>query len=174
MESAVRNMAFAGRIRKADPADAAGMVEVLTAIVAEGVHSAIERPWPEEEQRRYLESLTAREAVFVAEAEGGGMLGYQSVDRYSAILHSMAHVASLGTFVRAEARGMGVGRALFGASVRFAREQGYAKFVIHVRAQNAGALAFYTGMGFRECGRLERQVRLRGVEEDEVLLDLFL
>jgi hypothetical protein len=39
---------------------------------------------------------------------------------------------------------------------------------------NHDARRFYRARGFRECGRLSRQVRIDGIADDEVLLDLFL
>jgi ribosomal protein S18 acetylase RimI-like enzyme len=42
-----------------------------------------------------------------------------------------------------------------------------------VRGTNTRALAFYRGIGFRECGRLTRQVVIDGKEDDEVLMELF-
>ena len=35
------------------------------------------------------------------------------------------------------------------------------------------AQAFYRRLGFRDCGRLARQVILDGVEDDEVLMEWF-
>ncbi|MBI4903449.1 MAG: GNAT family N-acetyltransferase [Acidobacteria bacterium] len=162
------------QVRKAGPEDAAGIREVLAEITAERVHSAIMVPWPVEEQRRYLAGLSEREAFHVAVDEDGRVLGYQALDLYSTVLPAMSHVGALGTFLRPGLRRMGIGQALFAATVAFARERGYAKFVIMVRASNAGALGFYRSLGFQECGRLGRQVRIDEVEEDEVILEWFL
>jgi ribosomal protein S18 acetylase RimI-like enzyme len=121
-----------------------------------------------------LLSLSPREAFHVAETDEGTVLGYQSLELYSPILHSMAHVAQLGTFLRPDARRRGVGRALFHASVKFAGERGFSKIVIQVRSSNSGAQAFYTQRGFRECGRLSRQVRNPDYEDDEIIMEFFL
>jgi ribosomal protein S18 acetylase RimI-like enzyme len=147
---------------------------VLAGVVAERALSAIDRAWPADEQRDYLERLSPREAFHVAEAPDGAVLGYQSLDRYSTFLTSMAHVGQLGTFVQPAARGLGVGRALFEATRRFAVAADYRKLVIQVRATNAAAQAFYRSLGFATCGRLARQVVLDGIEDDEVVMELFL
>jgi ribosomal protein S18 acetylase RimI-like enzyme len=42
-----------------------------------------------------------------------------------------------------------------------------------VRASNGGARRFYERLGFCECGRLTRQVRIGQVEDDEVLMEYF-
>ena len=161
-------------VRMATAEDAEAIVAVLEGIVAERVYTAIEKPWSVEEQRQYLLSLSPREAFHVAETEQGTVLGYQSLDLYSTILHSMAHVAQLGTFLRPAARRRGVGQALFDASLRFARAHDFSKFVIQVRSSNAGAQAFYKKMGFCACGRLTRQVLINEHEDDEVLMEYFL
>lgn len=86
----------------------------------------------------------------------------------------MAHVAQLGTFLRPDARRRGVGQALFHASLNFARERDFSKIVIQVRSSNSGAQAFYRQLGFRECGRLSRQVRIHEHEDDEIIMEFFL
>ena len=161
-------------VRQASAQDAAGIVAVLEGIAAERIHSAIEQPWNVEQQRHYLETLSPREAFHVAISGSGEMAGYQSLDSYSSFLSSMAHVGQLGTFVRPEWRRKGVGQALFQRSLAFGRSSGYRKFLIQVRASNAGAKAYYRQLGFAECGRLTRQVVIDGQEDDEILMDLFL
>ena len=162
------------RVRRATEADAEAMVEVLEGIVSERIYTAIERPWSASKQRQYLLSLSPREVFHVAEIDQGTVLGYQSLELYSPIFHSMAHVAQLGTFLRPDARRRGVGRALFQASLKFAGERDFSKIVIQVRSSNSGAQAFYRQLGFRECGRLSRQVRTREHEDDEVIMEFFL
>jgi len=146
----------------------------LQHVAAERVHSAIERPWTLEEQRRYLRSLSAREACHVAVTASAQVVGYQSLDLYSSLLTSMAHVAQLGTFLMPEWRRRRVGHALFQETRSFARSSGYRKIVIQVRASNTTAQAFYTHLGFAECGRLRRQVVIDGREDDEIIMEMFL
>lgn len=161
-------------VRKACAADAEAIVGILQTIVAERIYTAIETPWTVEEERKYLLSLSRREAFHVAEGEDSVILGYQSLDLYSPILSSMSHVAQVGTFLLPSARRQGVGKALFASTLKFASENGYRKIVIQVRSSNAGALRFYGQLGFQACGRLARQVRLGDVEDDETLMEFFL
>jgi ribosomal protein S18 acetylase RimI-like enzyme len=162
------------QIRKAGADDAEGIAGVINAVASERVHSAIDRAWTIEEERRYLTSLSLREAVHIATAESGLVVGCQSLDLYSPILGSMAHVAQVGTFVLPDWRRRGVGPALFEVTRRFAVAAGYRKLVITVRASNAPALSFYRGLGFMECGRLSKQVVIDGRDDDEILLESFL
>ena len=166
-------MEFPLTIRRAFPADAAGIAAVLQVIVAERIHSAIDRARTVAEERSYLESLSPREAVHVAVDDRARIVGLQILDLWSPILGSMAHVAQVGTFVLPEWRGRGVGRQLWSTTAVFTRDAGYRKLVIQVRGSNSAAQAFYRGLGFRDCGRLTRQVVIDGVEDDEVLMELF-
>jgi L-amino acid N-acyltransferase YncA len=160
------------RIRPAVPDDAAAIVSVLATIAAERVHSAIDRAWTVEQERSYLESLSPREVIHVAVNERSEIVGLQTLDRWSS-LESMAHVGQVGTFLMPAQRGRGVGHQLWTATASFAREAGYRKIVIQVRGTNVRAQAFYRGIGFRECGRLARQVAIDGNEDDEILMEFF-
>jgi RimJ/RimL family protein N-acetyltransferase len=161
-------------IRRATDLDAEGIARVLHTVASERVHSAIDRAWTTKEQQGYLRSLSGREAVHVAVADAGLVVGCQTLDLYSPVLHSMAHVAQLGTFILPSWRGRGVGQALFQTTRVFALSAGYRKFVIQVRSSNSAALSFYRRLGFVECGRLGRQVVIDGAEDDEIILEMFL
>ena len=160
-------------VRRATAEDAAGIAGVLKRVVSERVHSAIDCAWPIDQQRAYLQSLSNREVFHLGVAASGEIIGYQSLDRYSSVLSSMAHVGQLGTFLLPEWRGRGLGRALFGATRQFAASAGYRKLVIQVRASNVHAQTYYKRLGFVECGRLRAQVIIDGREDDEILMELF-
>jgi len=161
-------------IRRAVADDAAPIVSVLATIVAERVHSAIDRAWTVEQERTYLASLSPREVVHIAIDGPSGIVGLQMLDRWSAVLESTAHVGQVGTFVLPAWRGRGVGRDLWEATAGFAREAGYRKLVVQVRGSNARAQSFYRRLGFADCGRLSRQVMIDGRYDDEVLMEVFL
>jgi phosphinothricin acetyltransferase len=108
---------------------------------------------------------------FLAEV-GGRAVGLQSVDLLVSFAASMRHVGTIGTWLRPEARGSGLGRRMARHSVAFAREQGYEKFVIQMLASNARARRFYEGLGFREIGVARRHVRLGDELHDEVYMEV--
>lgn len=161
-------------IRQAVPADAPGIAAVLQAIAEERIHSAIDRAWTVQEEENYLRSLTTREVIHVATDATARIVGVQILDRWSSLLPSMAHVAQVGTFVLPKWRNRRVGHQLWDLTIAFARSAGYRKAVIHVRGSNTAAQAFYRHLGFTECGRLSRQVTIDGVDDDEVLMEMFL
>ena len=147
---------------------------VLDVVIAERIHSAIQRAWTIEEERRYLQALSAREAIHLAVDDAHGVVGVQTLDRWSSSLESMAHVGQAGTFLLPEWRGRGIGRSMWKATAAFARDAGYQKIVILVRASNESAQTFYRRLGFQACGRLTRQVTINGISDDEILMELFL
>jgi L-amino acid N-acyltransferase YncA len=100
-------------IRRATPDDALSLVAILRGIAAERVYSAIDVPWTVEQQQKYLAALSPREAIHVAVAASGEVVGFQTLDLWAPTLTSMAHVGQLGTFLAPEWRRRGVGKALF-------------------------------------------------------------
>jgi RimJ/RimL family protein N-acetyltransferase len=161
-------------IRRGTTDDAASIVAVLQQIVAEKSHSAIDYPFTLEQEREYLGSLSTRESVFLAETPDRRVVGFQSLDQWTKLFHSMDHVGQLGTFVLKEWRGRGIGKQLAVQTLAFARSGDYEKLVIYVRASNTGAQVFYAGLGFVPCGRLARQVKIDGQHDDEIVMEMFL
>jgi ribosomal protein S18 acetylase RimI-like enzyme len=161
-------------IRRASREDAAAIVAVLEVVAAERIYSAIDTVWTVEQEVGYLKSLSLREAFHLAVDAKVGIIGFQSLDLWSPLLPSMAHVGQVGTFLLPDWRGLGVGRQLWRATELFAREAGFQKLAIQVRASNSLAQTFYRKLGFKECGRLTRQVIIDGVADDEVLMEYFL
>jgi len=161
-------------IRRATLRDAEAIISILEGIASERIYTAINKPWSAGELRRHLVSLSEREAIHVAEERMTEIIGYQTLELWAPTLDSMAHVGEVGTFLRPECRRRHVGQALFHTTVEFARKRDYLKFVALVRSSNAAAQAFYQRLGFRECGRLTRQVRIGGLEDDEIIMEFFL
>ncbi len=157
-------------IRRAGPDDAPGVVEVFNGVIAERCYTAMAEPVTVATEAEYLAGLGPRGVMFVAEAEGH-IVGFQTLEPFAAFTTSMDHVGILGTQLAPEWRGRGVGLALWQASTTFAREHGYEKVLIYVRAGNAAALGFYRKLGFRDIGVARRQVCIDGVYEDEVFME---
>jgi ribosomal protein S18 acetylase RimI-like enzyme len=161
-------------IRRAAETDSEKILSVLEIVAAERIYSAIDRPWALDQERLYLRSLSPREATHVAATESDEIIGFQNLDLWAGPVLSMSHVGQIGTFLLPDWRRRGVGQALFRVTQAFARAAEYSKFVIQVRASNLSAQAFYKSLGFRECGRFARQVRIDGQEDDEIMMEFFL
>ncbi|MCX7706455.1 MAG: dephospho-CoA kinase [Anaerolineae bacterium] len=152
---------------------AEGTAAVLNSIVLEGGRSITGRTFTPAEERAYLRGMPRRSFLTVAFL-GRVLVGFQVVEPYATYTHTMDHVAGLGTYVVAPARGRGIGRALSAATWDAARAAGFRKFVITVREDNLEAQSFYRSLGFQPCGRLARQAFVDGRYVDELLFELFL
>ena len=160
-------------VRKANVADAEQVASVLNAVIAEGLFTVFDSPFSTEEERSFISSLGARSALYVAEVNSE-IAGVQSIDLFSNHARSTSHVATLGTWLRCDIRGRGLGRLLAMASFAFAKNNGYTKIVIQVLADNERALRFYRGLGFNDIGVARKHVRLSGSFHDEVYLEKLL
>jgi GNAT superfamily N-acetyltransferase len=165
-------------IRQATVRDARRVVEVINSVIQEGGLTALYPTLSVEQEERFIRGLGPRSALFVAESDssgaGGTLLGLQTVEPFAPYTQAMDHVAVIGTYVHRDHRRRGVGQLLFDRTLNFARDRGYEKFVLYVRASNASAIAFYREMGFVPKMVLERQVKIEGEYDDEVLMELFI
>lgn len=134
-------------VRAAASSDAAALARVLGAIVDEGGRTAIEgHPSPAELDDWFVSGPHAVSCV-VAELDGA-VVGFQAVERFHALPDGWADV---GTFVSADARGLGVGRALLTASLAASDRAGVTRLRAVIRAVNVEAVAFYRAMGFSDA-----------------------
>jgi GNAT superfamily N-acetyltransferase len=160
-------------IRQATVRDAPDVVSVINSVIREGGLTALYPPLTTEQEERWIRGLGPRSAMFVVETDGA-ILGLQTIDLYAPYTRAMDHVAEIGTFVLLEHRGEGIGRLLFDHTLSFARERGYEKLMLAVRAGNNGAIEFYREMGFTPQLVLERQIKIEGQYDDQVLMVRFI
>ena len=160
-------------IRRATPDDAQAVSAIWDVVCAERVYTAVNRPFTPQQERDYIASLSGREGVFLAEVDNR-VVGFQSLDLWAKYTDSFDHVGVMGTIILPAWRRQGIGHRLAEHVLDFARASGYEKIVVYVRAGNAGARAFYRGLGFVLKGVLARQVRIDGQYEDEVFMEFFL
>jgi dephospho-CoA kinase len=161
------------RTRSARLEDAEGIAAVLNSVVRERGRSVIDRTFTPAQERAFLRRLPARSCLTLVEV-GSVVAGFQVVEPFAAYTGAMNHVATLGTYVAASVRGAGLGRRMSEETFEQARAAGFAKIVVQVRADNAGALGFYAALGFRACGRLARQARVEGRDIDVLLFERIL
>ena len=160
-------------VRRANPGDAAALVELAEAVASEPEGWLIsDGVWRTPgEERRFLRALRRYEdaAVFVAEGPQG-IVGRLSLGRDP---HPASrHVADLGLMVAAGHRRRGIGTALLREAAIWARERGVTKLELHVFPHNEAAIALYESFGFRREG-LRRGHYRRGAEYlDAVLMAL--
>jgi RimJ/RimL family protein N-acetyltransferase len=160
-----------GRVRRAEPGDAAELVELARAVgsEAEGWLITIGEWRSASDERRYLRSLRRypHAAVFVAET-AEGVVGRLSVARDP---HpACAHVADVGLMIARGHRRRGFGRALMDAAEAWAREAGVRKLELHVFPHNGPAIALYESLGYRREGLRRGQYQRDGELLDAVLM----
>lgn len=156
-------------IRRATVDDAREIAAVINSVIAEGQYTIFDRPFTEEEERAFISSLGSRSALLIAEITGK-IAGVQVLDQFSPF-ESTSHVATMGTWLRSDYRGRGIGRQLAEESFGLARDNAYRKIVIQVLAENERALRFYRSLGFRDIGVASAHVRIAGAFHDEIYLE---
>jgi ribosomal protein S18 acetylase RimI-like enzyme len=140
-------------VKVAGPGDAAVVAELL---VDFRDHQG--RDWPTLELiRAGVERLIVRDDVEYLLA-GDPPMGLTQLRYRYAVWWDAEDCAIEDLFVRAEARGGGLGRALVSAAIDRARERGCRRIELDTAEENEPALALYRSLGFRsgddEPGRL--------------------
>lgn len=159
-------------IRRGTLDDARGIVDVVNSIIEEGGLTSIYPALTLQRGEALVKGLDPRSAIFVAEVSGA-ILGVGTIEPFARYTRAMDHVAVTRTFVYRNFRRRGVGHQLIKAMLDLARREGYEKLIIHVRIGNSGAQAFYRAMGFIPKLMLERQVKIEGKYDDEILMEMF-
>lgn len=116
--------------------------------------------------------------VLVAAAGDGAVLGYAAFDNWRA-WDGYRHTVEHSVYVRQDARGRGVGKALMIALIRRAEAMGKHVMVAGIDAQNEASIHLHKQLGFEEAGLLKEvgtkfgrwldlvfmQLTLRGTKE---------
>ena len=157
-------------LRRARPADFEAFKPLYEAVAAEGRWIGGELPVDWERRRSLWARIDAdpRLRVYFAEVDGR-IVGWLSAEQ------DAAGVVSVGMAVLREWRGRGVGSALMGTAVEWARRVGSHKMTLFVWPHNPAARALYEKFGFRVEGRRRRQWRRRNGELwDDLVMGLVL
>ena len=159
-------------VRAGEPRDAERLVSLARDVGGEpGRWLISDREWRSVgDERRYLRAVRRSHdaAVFVAETDGGDLVGRLSLARDP---HpASAHVADLGLMVDVRWRRRGIGRALLERSVAWARARGIEKLELHVFPHNEPAIALYEAFGFRREGYRRRHYRRADGYVDAILM----
>ncbi|TRO47107.1 GNAT family N-acetyltransferase [Candidatus Bathyarchaeota archaeon] len=125
----------------------------------------------EEEHRWFERSVNAGMLYLVARVEdkvvGGASMHPQTGKR--------AHVAQFGIFICDGYRNLGLGTAMLKEFIEIAKKRGFEILQLSVFANNTRALNVYKKCGFKEIGKLSRDIKfLDGRYADRILLELHL
>jgi L-amino acid N-acyltransferase YncA len=159
-------------IRRATPADAAGIAGVINEAILGGSPSLLDAPFSEEDERAFILGLPPRAFIHVAELTGEGIVGAQTIALAADFTtRELDHVATMGTWVAARFRRQGVGRRLADASLAVAREAAFEKIFTDIRADNLVSLGFHLDLGFRVVGTAVRHAKVGGRYHDVWLVE---
>ena len=126
--------------------------------VAKLEKTCFSEPWSED---ALLESYRHGTKFFVAE-KAGRLLGYAGVNAVA----DEGYITNVAVFP--SCRRQGVGTALIGKVLAFAKERGLAFVSLEVRASNREAITLYEKAGFRQEGR--RKEFYRAPKEDALIM----
>jgi len=151
--------------------DLSEVVEALNSVVREGKYLFLNDEITDmEEERRWFEhSAKSGMLYLVARVEGkvaGGASMHPKTDK-------RAHVAEFGIFICDGYRNSGLGTAITREFIEIAKERLFEILQLSVFANNTRALNVYKKCGFKEIGRLSRDIKfLDGEYTDRILLEL--
>jgi len=158
-------------VRKAEPGDAAELVELALAVGSEPEGWLVTNgTWRSvSDERRYVRAIRRSKAAAVLVAESPeGIVGRLSLSRDP---HPASrHVADLGLMVAADWRRRGVGRALMLGAEEWARTAGVRKLELHVLPYNEAAIALYESLGYEREGVRRNHYRRGADLVDAVLM----
>jgi L-amino acid N-acyltransferase YncA len=148
-------------------------VKALNSVIREGKYLYLndEIVDMKEEHRWFERSVNAGMLYLVAMVEGkvvGGASMQPQTDK-------RAHVAEFGIFICNGYRNLGLGTAMLKEFIEIAKKRGFEILQLSVFANNARALNVYKKCGFREIGKLSRDIKFfDGGYADRILLELIL
>ena len=138
-------------IRPAAAADAPAIWSILESVIRAGDTYALDRAMPRDAALAYW--FGAGKEVFVAEGEGGAILGTYYLRANQA--GGGAHVCNAGYMTDPAARGRGVARAMAVHSLDHAKARGFRAMQFNfVVSSNERAVRLWQSLGFDIVGRL--------------------
>ena len=139
-------------IDNAGPRDVAAITAILNEAAATSTATWHEYARTEAEMADWL-AARQKDYVVLAARDAAGLAGYASYGPYrtgSGYRHSVEH----SLYVRKDARGRGIGKALLAALIERARAQGRHVLLGGVDSDNRTSIALHAKFGFVETGRM--------------------
>ena len=144
-------------LRPAAPEDAGTLCALLNPIIAAGATTAHRTAFDEGRMiAHYI--APARGAACTTAWEGDRLMGFQALEWADPDWKGWDPVPAdwglIATFVADGARGRGIGRTLFAATLAAARVAGMVAIDATIRADNVPGLAYYSRIGFVDYDRV--------------------
>jgi L-amino acid N-acyltransferase YncA len=147
------------------------VVEALNSVIREGKYLFMNNEMTDmEEERRWFERGTKEGMSYLVARVDRKVAGGASMHPCT---EKRAHVAEYGIYIREGYRDLGLGTALTQELIEIAKKKGLEILQLSVYATNKRAFHVYKKCGFRECGRLTRDIKfLDGSYTDRILMEL--
>lgn len=147
------------------------VVEALNSVIREGKYLFMNSEITDmEEERRWFERATREGMRYLVARVDGKVVGGASIHPNT---EKRAHVADYGIYIRKGYRNLGLGTVLTKELIEIAKKQGLEILQLSVYATNNRAFHVYKKCGFRECGRLTKDIKfLDKTYTDRILMEL--
>lgn len=116
----------------------------------------------EQEQDFLLEKEKSSNEILLCAVLDGRIVGTAGIE-FVGDVDKVRHRAEFGMSIEKAYWGLGIGRALLGASIECARQAGYGQMELSVVEENTRAIALYKNVGFNEYGYNPKGFRSRDV-----------
>ena len=149
------------------------VVEALNSVIREGKYLFMNNEITDmEEERRWFERGTKEGMLYLVARVDGKLVGGASIHPHA---HKRSHVAEFGIFIRDGYRNSGLGTALTKMFIEIAKERGFEVLQLSVYATNKRAFHVYKKCGYKECGKLTRDIKfLDETYTDRIMMELLL
>jgi RimJ/RimL family protein N-acetyltransferase len=147
------------------------VVETLNSVIREGKYLLMNNEITNlEEEHRWFEQGTREGMRYLVVRVDGKVVGGASIHPRT---EKSAHVADYGIYLRESYRNLGLGTTLTKGLIKIAKKQGLEILQLSVYSTNDRAFHVYKKCGFRECGRLTRDIKFPdGTYADRILMEL--
>jgi len=149
------------------------VVEALNSVIREGQYLFMNNEVMDmEEERRWFERGTKAGMLYLVARVDDKLVGGASVHPHT---DKRAHVAEFGIFIRDGYRNLRLGTMMTKMFIEIAKKRGFEVLQLSVYATNEKAFHVYKKCGYKECGKLTRDIKfLDGTYTDRILMELLL
>jgi L-amino acid N-acyltransferase YncA len=140
-------------IRPASQADLPGIVSIYNEVIATSTAVYAIDPVPLEERRAWSDGRNALGYPVLVASEGTEILGFSSFGDWRGAWPGYRYTVEHSVHVRADRRGVGVGRQLVEGLFPLARALGKHIMIGGIDADNVSSLRFHEKLGFEPVGR---------------------
>jgi len=144
--------------------------ECLDIVARERRYLAQIEALPLEKIQGFVRESVQTDAVQFVALDAGRVVGWADVFPHWA--HAISHCGSLGMGVHPQYRRQGLGRQLLEACIAKAWRKGLTRIELEARADNTGAIALYSKLGFEHEAVKQRAMRFDGVYYDAAQMRL--